>query len=80
MGPAKGGLVEVIGARPSKRKRSTVRQLRRVSRPPAVKPDMRWRRSCSGDVMVVKSVGLTQGLVLGSARAVGRRTKERRNR
>ena len=42
--PAMGGLVEVIGAWPSKRKRSVVRRLQRVSRPTAVKPS--FRQSC----------------------------------
>ena len=58
------------------RKRSTVRRRQWVSRPPAVKPEIRTSCLCSGDGMVAKSVVAYPGRSAGF-RVSGRSENER---
>ena len=57
------------------RKRSAVRHLHGVSRPAATKPNICRTCRCSGDGIASKSVCLTRGGLLGSAKTVGRTTQ-----
>jgi hypothetical protein len=69
--------VEVIGAWPFRAKAKR----RKAARMGELAPSSEARFplvtvGCSGDGMVMKSVGLTRGGLLGSAKAVGRTTQE----
>jgi hypothetical protein len=70
-GPARGCPEEALGEQLFRAKAKRRKAFRGgVSRRAAMKPNIRWHHGCSGDGMAVKTPGITQRDLLGSAKAV----------